>query len=76
MDPNPISTPRCDDVLEKENKDELDMEEKDSSPTVIDDFDLDSVLIESEKLNHFTTNRARKTKQLKQRRLPSKHAKK
>ena len=76
LDPNQISTPRCDDVLEKENNDELDKEEKDSSPTVIDDFDLDSVLIESEKLNHLTTNRARKTKQLKQRRLPSKHAKK
>ena len=41
----------------------------------INDFDLDSVVIESQKLSHLTNNRARKPNQ-KQRRKPTKFAKK
>ena len=41
----------------------------------INDFDLDSVVIENQKLSHLTNNRARKPNQ-KQRRKPTKFAKK
>ena len=55
--------------------DEKLMDEENNESTGISEFDLDSVVIESQKLSHLTTNRAHKTNQ-RQRRPPSKFAKK